>query len=64
MRVLPEAVVGDPTLGAVVVSGAGVLVFGDPPQAPSKKAETASAKRDLRIIGRIIGAKLRQTARK
>jgi hypothetical protein len=35
-----------------------VLVFGEPPQAPSRKAEAAIAKRDLRIIG----AKLRQTA--
>lgn len=58
MRALPDAVVDEPICGAVVVIEAGVLVFGEPPQAPSRKAEAAIAKRDLRIIG----AKLRQTA--
>jgi hypothetical protein len=58
MRILPEAVTGDPTDAVTVVdSGVGVLVFGVSPQAASRKAAEASAKRDWRI-----GSILRRTA--
>jgi hypothetical protein len=58
MRILPDAVTGEPEAAVVVVDGAvGVLVLGDSPQAASRKAAVASANRDWRI-----GTKLRRTA--
>jgi hypothetical protein len=58
MRILPDAVTGEPEAVVVVVDGAvGVLVLGDSPQAASRKAAVASANRDWRI-----GTKLRRTA--
>jgi hypothetical protein len=58
MRILPEAVTGDPTDAVTVVDcPAGVLVLGGSPQAASRKAMAASAKRDWRI-----GSILRRTA--
>jgi hypothetical protein len=58
MRILPDAVTGDPTDAVTVVDCVpGVLVLGDPPQAASRKAAVASANRDWRI-----GAILRRTA--
>jgi hypothetical protein len=47
MRILPDAVRGDPGFGVVVVAGAaGVLVCGGSLQAPNRKAAVASARRD------------------
>jgi hypothetical protein len=57
MRILPDAVTGDPAVVVVVDSAVGVLVLGDPPQAARRKAAAASANRDWRI-----GTKLRRTA--
>ena len=56
MRILPEAVVVEPTCGAGAGGPGGVLVLGDPAQAPSSRAAVASAK----IYGRI-GAILRRS---
>jgi hypothetical protein len=56
MRVLPDAVIGEPAAGPVVAGAAGVLVLGATEQAPNRKAIVASVKKDLRI-----GAKLRRT---
>ena len=57
MRALPDAVSGDPALG-VTVTACAVLVLGlgGSLQAPTRKREAMSAKKDRRI-----GAKLRQT---
>jgi hypothetical protein len=58
MRILPEAVTGEPTAAVTVVDCVpDVLVLGDPPQAANRKATVASANRDWRI-----GTKLRRTA--
>jgi len=47
MRILPEAVTGEPAAAVLVVVGAaGVLVLGGSLQASSRKAAVASAKRD------------------
>jgi hypothetical protein len=46
MRILPDAVTGEPVAGLVVVGAAGVLVLGGSLQAPNRKAAVASARRD------------------
>jgi hypothetical protein len=58
MRILPEAVTGEPTDAVTVVDcPLGVLVLGEPPQAASRRAAVASTNRDWRI-----GTILRRTA--